>query len=208
LLPKAEVTFGGDIRVENVETLICTATVSRRRSLQYLDRPKPWERSGWLRLASTEYVGADATASVWGRCSPPAGSPPGAPMAPTESARRVDAPSSRGRKPDAHPNALQAYDAAPRAATSLTSILRLRRVSWERSSLGLNQSVRSRRSSRAGFRLRRGARSRRASHLRSSPTASTTDVLLAGSVAVATRVARRLHTRSSTGRDRVLRLRV
>jgi hypothetical protein len=56
LLPEAEEAFGGDARVEDVETLTCTSAGRQTKVLHYVDRPKPWERSGWLRLAATGYV--------------------------------------------------------------------------------------------------------------------------------------------------------
>jgi hypothetical protein len=56
LLAEAEATFGGDITVEDLETLTCKVNGEPKTILHYLDSPKPWERSGWLRLASTDYV--------------------------------------------------------------------------------------------------------------------------------------------------------
>jgi hypothetical protein len=56
LLPESEEVFGGDARVEDFETLACASAGRPTKILHYVDRPKPWEQSGWLRLAATDYV--------------------------------------------------------------------------------------------------------------------------------------------------------
>jgi hypothetical protein len=56
LLPEGEEVFGGDAKVKDFETLACTSAGRPTKILHYVDRPKPWERSGWLRLAATDYV--------------------------------------------------------------------------------------------------------------------------------------------------------
>jgi hypothetical protein len=56
LLPESETTLGGSVTVQDVERLTCSVNGELKTILHYLDSPKPWERSGWLRLASTDYV--------------------------------------------------------------------------------------------------------------------------------------------------------
>jgi hypothetical protein len=56
LLPESEETFGGHATVEDFDTLTCTADGRPTKILHLLDSPKPWEHSGWLRLAATDYV--------------------------------------------------------------------------------------------------------------------------------------------------------
>lgn len=56
LLPEGDEVFGGDARIEDVETLTCTSAGKPTKILHFVDSPKPWERSGWLRLAATDYV--------------------------------------------------------------------------------------------------------------------------------------------------------
>lgn len=56
LLPEGDEVFGGDIAVEDLETLRCTVRGRPAKLLHLVDNPKPWERSGWLRLAATDYV--------------------------------------------------------------------------------------------------------------------------------------------------------
>ena len=56
LIPQAEAAFGGDITVKDAETLMCKANGASKTILHYLDSPKPWEPSGWLRLGAPDYV--------------------------------------------------------------------------------------------------------------------------------------------------------
>jgi hypothetical protein len=56
LLPVSEETFGGHATVEDFDTLTCTSEGRPTKILHFLDSPKPWEHSGWLRLAATDYV--------------------------------------------------------------------------------------------------------------------------------------------------------
>jgi hypothetical protein len=56
LLADGDEVFGGDATVEDMETLACTSAGRPTRLLHLVDNPKPWERSGWLRLGSTDYV--------------------------------------------------------------------------------------------------------------------------------------------------------
>jgi hypothetical protein len=56
LLPESEETFGGHATVEDFDTLTCTSKGRPTKILHFLDSPKPWEHSGWLRLAATDYV--------------------------------------------------------------------------------------------------------------------------------------------------------
>lgn len=60
LLPETETGFGVDvgrkIAVEDVSKLRCRHDGHELRILHFIDRPKPWERAGWARLAATDYV--------------------------------------------------------------------------------------------------------------------------------------------------------
>ena len=56
LLPETEATLGGDVTVQDVDKLICSVNGESKAILHYLDSPKPWERSGWLRLAAVDYI--------------------------------------------------------------------------------------------------------------------------------------------------------
>ena len=56
LLPETEASFRGNITVEDIESLVCRVNGDMKTILHYMDSPKPWESSGWLRLASTDYV--------------------------------------------------------------------------------------------------------------------------------------------------------
>jgi hypothetical protein len=56
LLPEAQAAFAGDVTVEDLDTLRCSANREQKTILHYLDSPKPWEPTGWLRLAATDYV--------------------------------------------------------------------------------------------------------------------------------------------------------
>jgi hypothetical protein len=56
LLDQGDEVFGGEAAVENMKTLACTSAGRPTRLLHLVDNPKPWERSGWLRLGATDYV--------------------------------------------------------------------------------------------------------------------------------------------------------
>ena len=68
LPPKAKRCSGGMPRVEDFETLACTSAGRPAKILHYVDRPKPWEPSGWLRLAATDYVRLMAGSSLRPTC--------------------------------------------------------------------------------------------------------------------------------------------
>jgi hypothetical protein len=56
LFAEGDEVFGGDVTVEDLEALSCTFQGRPVKLLHLVDNPKPWERSGWLRLAATDYV--------------------------------------------------------------------------------------------------------------------------------------------------------
>jgi hypothetical protein len=56
LLPEREVAFGADAKVEDYETLKCAVAGDPAKILHLLDSPKPWEPSGWLRLAGGDHA--------------------------------------------------------------------------------------------------------------------------------------------------------
>jgi hypothetical protein len=60
VLPESEAGFGVDvgmtISVRDFDTLRCTSGEHEIRILHFLDRPKPWERAGWARLAAADYI--------------------------------------------------------------------------------------------------------------------------------------------------------
>jgi hypothetical protein len=50
VLPEGDEAFGGDITIEDVETLRCGVDGRQTRMVHYPDYPKPWFSSGWLRV--------------------------------------------------------------------------------------------------------------------------------------------------------------
>jgi hypothetical protein len=56
LLPEGEQAFGGDATVEDFHALTCRSGTGPATILHLVDSPKPWEPSGWVRLAGTDYV--------------------------------------------------------------------------------------------------------------------------------------------------------
>ncbi len=56
ILPQGDEVFGGAAQVVDARTLACTLNGRATRLLHYPDNPKPWEPSGWLRLAAPHYV--------------------------------------------------------------------------------------------------------------------------------------------------------
>jgi hypothetical protein len=55
-LNPGEVAFGGDAVIDDIASLAAGVKGRPKTLLHYLDRPKPWERGGWLRLAGIDYV--------------------------------------------------------------------------------------------------------------------------------------------------------
>jgi hypothetical protein len=56
VLPQGAEVFGGDIVVDDLQTLACSVDGRQTTMLHYPDRPKPWERSGWLRIGTPGYI--------------------------------------------------------------------------------------------------------------------------------------------------------
>jgi lipopolysaccharide biosynthesis glycosyltransferase len=60
VLPEYEarlgVKVGSTIQIDDFATLRCSAHGQTVKILHFTDRPKPWERSGWTRLAASDYV--------------------------------------------------------------------------------------------------------------------------------------------------------
>lgn len=60
MLPETETGFGVEvghgIEVVDYEALTCLREGHQLRAIHFIDRPKPWERSGWARLAAPDYV--------------------------------------------------------------------------------------------------------------------------------------------------------
>lgn len=56
VLPEGDEVFGGHARIEDFHTLKTTFQGRPATILHLVDNPKPWEPSGWLRLAATDYV--------------------------------------------------------------------------------------------------------------------------------------------------------
>jgi hypothetical protein len=56
LLPEGYEAFGGDVVIENVQTLRCTLRGRPTGLLHYPDRPKPWQSPGWLRVGATAFA--------------------------------------------------------------------------------------------------------------------------------------------------------
>lgn len=56
LLSEGEQAFGGDATVDDLDALTCGSTAGPAKILHLVDSPKPWEPSGWLRLAGTDYA--------------------------------------------------------------------------------------------------------------------------------------------------------
>jgi hypothetical protein len=56
VLPEGDEIFGGHAKIEDFQTLTATFRGRPATILHLVDNPKPWEPSGWLRLAATDYV--------------------------------------------------------------------------------------------------------------------------------------------------------
>ena len=56
ILPEKDEAFGGDIRIDDIDSVGCSFDGVSPLIVHYLDRPKPWQRSGWLRLGGTDYA--------------------------------------------------------------------------------------------------------------------------------------------------------
>jgi hypothetical protein len=55
-LDPGEVAFGGDAAIDDIASLAAGINGDLKTVLHFLDRPKPWERNGWIRLAGIDYV--------------------------------------------------------------------------------------------------------------------------------------------------------
>jgi len=55
-LPDVDSAFAGHVAVDDIDDLVCTMDGHRTTIVHYLDSPKPWQPSGWLRLAATSYL--------------------------------------------------------------------------------------------------------------------------------------------------------
>lgn len=56
VLAEGDEVYAGDITIDDLETLACSVEGRPARFIHVPDRPKPWERSGWLRRGSDVYV--------------------------------------------------------------------------------------------------------------------------------------------------------
>jgi hypothetical protein len=56
ILPPGEEVFAGDVRIDDMETLACSVNGRAAKFIHVPDRPKPWERSGWLRRGASVYL--------------------------------------------------------------------------------------------------------------------------------------------------------
>ena len=56
LLPEGDEAFGGDVIIEDAESLRCTLNGRPTLLLHYPDSPKPWQRRGWVRAGATAYA--------------------------------------------------------------------------------------------------------------------------------------------------------
>lgn len=56
VLPEGDEVFGGEATIEDINALRCTVNGRPARVLHLVDYPKPWDRSGWLRLAAADYL--------------------------------------------------------------------------------------------------------------------------------------------------------
>jgi hypothetical protein len=56
VLPQGDEVFGGDARIEDIQALRSTVDGRPARVLHLVDYPKPWDRSGWVRLAGADYL--------------------------------------------------------------------------------------------------------------------------------------------------------
>jgi len=56
LLPEEDWAFGGNAKLEDLDTLRCSAHGKPKLMLHYLGHPKPWQSRGWLRLGGMDYV--------------------------------------------------------------------------------------------------------------------------------------------------------
>jgi hypothetical protein len=55
-LDPGEVAFGGDAAIDDIASLAAGVDGHLKTLVHFLDRPKPWERNGWIRLAGIDYV--------------------------------------------------------------------------------------------------------------------------------------------------------
>jgi hypothetical protein len=56
ILPHGDEVYVGDARIDDIRTLACSADGRPARFLHVPDRPKPWERSGFLRRGGMTYL--------------------------------------------------------------------------------------------------------------------------------------------------------
>jgi hypothetical protein len=56
LLPEEDWAFGGNAKLDDLDTLQCSAHGEPKLMLHYLGHPKPWQSRGWLRLAGMDYM--------------------------------------------------------------------------------------------------------------------------------------------------------
>jgi hypothetical protein len=56
ILPPGEEVFAGDVRIDDIDTLACSVDGRPARFIHVPDRPKPWERWGWLRHGAAVYL--------------------------------------------------------------------------------------------------------------------------------------------------------
>jgi hypothetical protein len=55
-LPQGDEVYVGDVTIDDLETLACSVDGHPAKLIHVPDRPKPWERSGWLRRGSDVYL--------------------------------------------------------------------------------------------------------------------------------------------------------
>lgn len=56
ILPPGEEVYAGDVKIDDMKTLACSVDGRAARFIHVPDRPKPWERSGWLRRGAAVYL--------------------------------------------------------------------------------------------------------------------------------------------------------
>ena len=56
VLPEGDEVYPGDVTIEDLETLRCAVDGTPSKFIHVIDRPKPWERGGWLRRGSGVYM--------------------------------------------------------------------------------------------------------------------------------------------------------
>ena len=56
VLPHGDEVYAGDVTITNLDKLECSVAGHSPKFIHVPDRPKPWERSGWLRRGSDVYL--------------------------------------------------------------------------------------------------------------------------------------------------------